>query len=79
MSKSKKGESTLDRACPAVYTPAISLGLCTLGATVEFESKCKLEQGKIWVQADSELPPTGLEAFLDMLEDILSGQLNWSR
>lgn len=43
----EEGETTLDIVGPAVYTLAISLGLCTLGATVEFDSKCKREQGKI--------------------------------
>ena len=75
----EEGETTLGMVGPAVYTLAISLELCTLGATVEFDSKCKGEQGKIWVWADSALPATGPEAFLDMLEDVLSGQLNWSR
>ena len=43
----KEGDTTLDMAGPTVFAPAISLGLCTLGATVESDSKCKLEQEKI--------------------------------
>lgn len=48
-------------------------------ATVDFESKYRLEQGEIPAQADPTPPTTGSETFQDVSEDLLNRQIDRSR
>ena len=57
-----------------IKNPAVNLRLSALEATLNFKSKYKLKQGKIWVWIDFTLPTRVSETFLDILEEILSRQ-----
>ena len=70
----KEGRITLEVACAVDQNPAINLTLCTLGYTIVFENKYLQEQGKIWTE--TTWPTTSPETFQDVLEDLLSSQID---
>ena len=75
----KEGGITLEVAGAVNQNPTINLRLCILGYTIDFESKYKQKQGKIWVWTETTWPTTGSETFLDILEDLLSRQIDKNR